>query len=125
MTEPETVSVLGNVRQFLQRSHGLYIDGGWQASDSEERLPVFNPADGQQISSSADASAADVDRAVTSAWRAFSSGVWANMLPAGAKESCCVSRICLRKIRKNWRSLRHLNRANLSTFPARLRLAAR
>ncbi|AIR03144.1 aldehyde dehydrogenase [Cedecea neteri] len=83
MTEPETVSVLGNVRQFLQRSHGLYIDGGWQESDSEARLPVFNPADGQQISSSADASVADVDRAVTSAWRAFSRGVWANMLPAG------------------------------------------
>ncbi|WPU25265.1 aldehyde dehydrogenase family protein [Cedecea neteri] len=83
MTEPETVSVLGSVRQFLQRSHGLYIDGRWQTSDSETRLPVFNPADGQQISSSADASASDVDRAVTSAWRAFSSGVWANMLPAG------------------------------------------
>ncbi|NIF57831.1 aldehyde dehydrogenase family protein [Enterobacter sp. Ap-916] len=83
MTEPETVSVLGCVRQFLQRSHGLYIDGRWQASDSEGRLPVFNPADGLQISSSADASASDVDRAVTSAWRAFSSGVWANMLPAG------------------------------------------
>ncbi|NIG73587.1 aldehyde dehydrogenase family protein [Cedecea neteri] len=83
MTEPETVSVLGSVRQFLQRSHGLYIDGRWQTSDSEGRLPVFNPADGQQISSSADASASDVDRAVTSAWRAFSSGVWANMLPAG------------------------------------------
>jgi phenylacetaldehyde dehydrogenase len=83
MIEPETVSVLGNVRQFLQRSHGLYIDGRWQTSNSEARLPVFNPADGQQISSSADASATDVDRAVTSAWRAFSSGVWANMLPAG------------------------------------------
>lgn len=83
MTEPEMVSVLGSVRQFLQRSHGLYIDGRWQTSDSETRLPVFNPADGQQISSSADASASDVDRAVTSAWRAFSSGVWANMLPAG------------------------------------------
>lgn len=25
MTEPETVSVLGNVRQFLQRSHGLTL----------------------------------------------------------------------------------------------------
>ncbi|WP_395490926.1 aldehyde dehydrogenase family protein [Cedecea davisae] len=83
MSEQETVSVLGNVRQFLQRSHGLYIDGRWQESDSASRLAVYNPADGQQISSSADASAEDVDRAVTSAWRAFSSGVWANMLPAG------------------------------------------
>ncbi|WP_227317251.1 aldehyde dehydrogenase family protein [Cedecea davisae] len=82
MSEQETVSVLGNVRQFLQRSHGLYIDGRWQESDSASRLAVYNPADGQQISSSADASAADVDRAVTSAWRAFSGGVWANMLPA-------------------------------------------
>lgn len=83
MSEQETVSVLGNVRQFLQRSHGLYIDGRWQESDSASRLAVYNPADGQQISSSADASAEDVDRAVTSAWRAFSSGVWANTPPAG------------------------------------------
>jgi len=76
------VAVLESVQRFLARQHGLYIDGSWHASASSSRLSVFNPADGQQIATSADASEADVDKAVTSAWRAFTSGVWANMLPA-------------------------------------------
>ncbi|TNV22528.1 aldehyde dehydrogenase family protein [Buttiauxella sp. B2] len=77
------VAVLESVQRFLARHHGLYIDGNWQPSGSSSRLSVFNPADGQQIATSADADEADVDKAVTSAWRAFTSGVWANMLPAG------------------------------------------
>ncbi|BDH46069.1 phenylacetaldehyde dehydrogenase [Salmonella enterica subsp. enterica serovar Choleraesuis] len=76
------VNVLESVRQFLGRQHGLYIDGRWSESDQNARLTVYNPADGQAISSTADASASDVDRAVMSAWRAFTSGVWSQMLPA-------------------------------------------
>ncbi|WP_058910221.1 aldehyde dehydrogenase family protein [Entomohabitans teleogrylli] len=76
------VTVLDSVRRFLDRRHGLYIGGAWQESDCADRLDIFNPADGQPLASSADASASDVDRAVTSAWQAFSAGVWANCLPA-------------------------------------------
>ncbi len=76
------VTPLESVKNFLARAHGLYINGRWQASDAQDRLTVFNPADGTAISSSADASASDVDRAVSSAWRTFSARVWADMLPA-------------------------------------------
>ena len=65
------VALLASVQQFLDRQHGLYIDGTQQASQSEQRLTVWNPATGQAIASTADANAADVDRAVMSAWRAF------------------------------------------------------
>lgn len=82
----QPVAVLDSVGRFLARPHGLYIDGGWQESNSSSRLNIFNPADGQQISTSADANEHDVDKAVTSAWRAFTSGVWANMLPAGREK---------------------------------------
>lgn len=81
-----TVAVLESVQRFLARHHGLYINGSWQPSESSSRLSVFNPADGLQISSSADANEADVDKAVASAWRAFTSGVWANMLPAAREK---------------------------------------
>ncbi|HEI8867320.1 aldehyde dehydrogenase family protein [Serratia sp. AKBS12] len=77
-----TVSILDSVSQFLDRQHGLYIDGQWQPSQAEQRLPVHNPADGRQISSTADACAEDVAHAVTSAHRAFTAGVWSQRLPA-------------------------------------------
>ncbi|AGB81265.1 NAD-dependent aldehyde dehydrogenase [Serratia sp. FGI94] len=77
-----TVAVMDNVLRFLERQHGLYIDGQWQSSQSAARLPVYNPADGRQIATTADASAGDVDRAVQSAHRAFRDGVWSRRLPA-------------------------------------------
>ncbi|AFJ47058.1 aldehyde dehydrogenase family protein [Shimwellia blattae] len=76
------VAVLESVQRFLDRQHGLFIDGQWVSASSEQRLPVFNPASGRQISSTADASAGDVDQAVTSAWRAFTDRRWSGMLPA-------------------------------------------
>ena len=76
------VAILDSVSRFLDRQHGLYINGKWQESTADERLAIYNPADGAQISSSADANAEDVSRAGTSAHQAFHSGVWAQRLPA-------------------------------------------
>ena len=76
------VALLASVQQFLDRQHGLYIDGTQQASQSEQRLTVWNPATGQAIASTTDANAADVDRAVMSAWRAFVARSWAGRTPA-------------------------------------------
>lgn len=76
------VALLASVQQFLDRQHGLYLDGAQQAAEGEKRLTVWNPATGQAIASTADASAADVDRAVMSAWRAFVSRSWAGRTPA-------------------------------------------
>lgn len=76
------VAILDSVSRFLDRQHGLYINGKWQESTADERLAIYNPADGTQISSSADANAEDVSRAVISAHQAFHSGVWAQRLPA-------------------------------------------
>jgi phenylacetaldehyde dehydrogenase len=76
------VAVLQSVQQFLDRQHGLWIEGQQSASDSDKRLNVFNPATGEVIASTADASAQDVDRAVMSAWRAFVARSWAGKLPA-------------------------------------------
>ncbi len=81
MTEPH-VAVLSQVQQFLDRQHGLYIDGRPGPAQSEKRLAIFDPATGQEIASTADANEADVDNAVMSAWRAFVSRRWAGRLPA-------------------------------------------
>ena len=66
---------------FLGRSHGLHIDGAWHPGDGGGRLDVINPATGAVIATIADASAADVDRAVASARRAFEGDAWSAMQP--------------------------------------------
>ena len=76
------VAILPGVQQFLDRQHGLWIEGRQAASDSEKRLNVYNPATGEVIATTADASVDDVDRAVMSGWRAFVARSWAGRLPA-------------------------------------------
>lgn len=39
-----TVAILDSVTRFLDRQHGLYIDGKWCDSLSDARLAIYNPA---------------------------------------------------------------------------------
>jgi malonate-semialdehyde dehydrogenase (acetylating) / methylmalonate-semialdehyde dehydrogenase len=48
-----------------------YIEGGWQESAATERIPVINPATGEELGRTPLSPAAEVDRAVTAAARAF------------------------------------------------------
>ncbi|WP_257017762.1 hypothetical protein [Serratia fonticola] len=43
------VTILDSVVRFLDRQHGLYINGQWQTSQAESRLAVYNPADGKRL----------------------------------------------------------------------------
>ena len=49
----------------------FYIDGAWQDSGSKKTLPVVNPATEEALYEVALGSAADVDKAVAAARRAF------------------------------------------------------
>lgn len=60
----------------------LWIDGRWQDSIGGGRMAVINPANGEQIAETVDASAADVDRAVQAACQAFADGRWSAKIPA-------------------------------------------
>jgi betaine-aldehyde dehydrogenase len=57
----------------------LWIDGAWV--DGAARMPVINPASGQQYAEVADASRDDVDRAVRAAHAAFYDGRWSRLTP--------------------------------------------
>ena len=70
------------VAKFLKRPPRLLIGGEWVESKSQGRIPVMDPATGREIASVVDASASDVDRAVSAARAAFEKGAWADMLPA-------------------------------------------
>src|SRR5256885_2903895 len=60
-------------------SRGLFIDGKDVPASSGEQIDVHNPATGEVIARTAHGTAADIDRAVKSAARAFESKEWGGM----------------------------------------------
>src|SRR5690606_34257942 len=58
------------------RKHRNYIDGGWEASASEDSLTLVNPSTEEAIGWLPGGSADDVDRAVRAAERA--SSLWSS-----------------------------------------------
>lgn len=76
------VPVLGEVSAFLQKEHGLLIDGKSVPARAGGRIDVRNPATGQVIASVADGDEQDVDAVVQSAHHAFESGIWSGLRPA-------------------------------------------
>ncbi|MBO3274707.1 aldehyde dehydrogenase family protein [Pseudomonas schmalbachii] len=72
---------LPQVRKFLSRRHGCFIDGAWVVTDGPTS-DVLNPATGEVIARVADIDADMLDRAVRSAHAAFKSRVWSDLRPA-------------------------------------------
>ncbi|MDE1180062.1 aldehyde dehydrogenase family protein [Paraburkholderia sp.] len=68
-------------RGFLLRTHQLLIGGRMEESDSGRRTEIVDPGTGAVITTAAEASASDVDRAVVAARRAFE-GPWSKVSPA-------------------------------------------
>jgi acyl-CoA reductase-like NAD-dependent aldehyde dehydrogenase len=68
-------------RQLERPLFGHVIDGEVLASLDGETMPVNDPATGAQVASAAAGSAADVERAVGSARRAFDDGRWRYLPP--------------------------------------------
>lgn len=66
---------------FLRGKHQMLIDGKWVDSQSGKTFDVFDPADGQKITSVPEAGQADVDLAVAAAREAFDHGPWTRMTP--------------------------------------------
>ena len=62
-----------NVRDYIQDSYDLFINGEFVPSESGETIDVSNPATGEVITKVAKASEKDVDKAVQAAQAAFDS----------------------------------------------------
>ena len=56
-----------------QQSYQLFIGGKWVDASDGATLDVYCPANGEKLSTIADASKEDVDAAVDAAWKAFES----------------------------------------------------
>jgi len=74
----------------LKPNYGLFIDGEFREAESDARFTTVNPANEEALSMVAQAGAADVDRAVVSARRAYDK-VWSKT--TGAQRSKYLFRI--------------------------------
>lgn len=63
------------------QTYRMLIDGAWVPASDGAVFDSVNPSTGQVWSRVPEATAADVDRAVQAAHRAFKTGPWAAMLP--------------------------------------------
>lgn len=64
-------------RAFLDRQHGHFIDGQWQASGA--MLAVLDPSSARQVGSIAAAGEAEIDAAVNAAHQALACPVWRDL----------------------------------------------
>jgi phenylacetaldehyde dehydrogenase len=72
-------------KRALARKPALFINNEWVSSTHGATLIVEDPSTGREVGRIADASDADVDRAVAAARAAFDDGRWSN-LPPKARE---------------------------------------
>jgi len=68
-------------KRALARKPALFINNEWVASSHGATLMVEDPSTGREVGRIADASDADVDRAVAAARAAFDDGRWSNLPP--------------------------------------------
>ena len=63
------------------KQYQMYIGGKWVDAQDGKCFESINPATGESWAVIPEASAADVDAAVQSAYQAFTTGDWSTMLP--------------------------------------------
>jgi phenylacetaldehyde dehydrogenase len=68
--------------EFAFGGHGLLIDGRWLPAISGETIDVIDPATGRVFANVPAGGAADIDKAVAAARRAFTKGPWQRIAPA-------------------------------------------
>src|SRR5262245_36795293 len=73
---------LASVRSFLSEKHGLLIGGRFAPAADGKTFSVENPAQERSIAQVAQGGAADIDKAVAAARRAFEQGPWRRMNPS-------------------------------------------
>ena len=68
------------MKTCLQGKYGLFINGQWQPASDGKTFKSYNPANGELLAECAQATDADLDLAVDSAWKAWDS--WKQTTPA-------------------------------------------
>lgn len=86
-------------------TYRLYIDGKWGDAEGGKTYDIINPATEEVVARAPDASAADMQRAIAAARRAFDEGPWPRTTP---KERAAVIRRLIDGLEKRKEVLREL-----------------
>src|SRR5699024_12212443 len=70
------------VKEFLDKTAGLYIDGEYVESVSGKTFETLNPATEEVLTEVYEAQEEDIDQAVKEAEKAFNDGPWSNLTTA-------------------------------------------
>jgi len=81
MNRYEGQQLADNTRGFLAQPKRMLIGGEWVEAAGGARIDVLDPANGQAFASVPAGEAADIDRAVAAARKAFEAGDWPKMRP--------------------------------------------
>ena len=79
LNKERTFATSATVSSQLKPSYGLWIDGKEVDAAANEKVALYNPATGDQISEVAQGRSADVNRAIDSAADAFRDGRWSGL----------------------------------------------
>jgi acyl-CoA reductase-like NAD-dependent aldehyde dehydrogenase len=82
MNVAQRISVDPTIEKYLSAARNLLIDGKWTEAQSGKTFPVYDPSTGAVMANVAEADAADVDKAVKAARKAFDDGPWPRMSPS-------------------------------------------
>ena len=73
------MSTSAAAQPFVTHPHSLFIDGAWAKPATDRLLTVISPVTEEPVGTFAEATDADIDRAVTAARAAFDDGPWPRM----------------------------------------------
>lgn len=79
---PTLIALNQKAVEFTSKPLKMLIGGQWVDAVSGKRTEIRNPADGELITTAAEADKVDVNRAVVAARKAFEEGPWPKMKPA-------------------------------------------
>jgi phenylacetaldehyde dehydrogenase len=82
MNIAQRISIDAAAKSYVSKSRKLLINGDWVNAASGKTFPVYDPATGEVMVQVAEADAADVDKAVKAARKAFDEGPWSRMSPS-------------------------------------------
>jgi phenylacetaldehyde dehydrogenase len=82
MNIAQQISIDPTVAKYLSMPRKLLIDGKWADAESGKTFPVYDPSTGTVMAQVAEADAADIDKAVRAARKAFDDGPWSRMAPS-------------------------------------------
>jgi phenylacetaldehyde dehydrogenase len=82
MNIAQRITIDPAAQSYVSQPRKILIDGEWVNAASGKTFPVYDPSSGEVMVQVAEADAADVDKAVKAARKAFDEGPWPRMSPS-------------------------------------------